>query len=359
WLDPWRLEALDYSQELDMRSGVLLRRFRVRDGAGRITAIESRRLVSIDRPHLAAIEYRLVPEDWAGDLVVRSGLDGSVVNDGVARYRQLSNRHVEVLHRSPAAPEGIYLKVRTLQSHIEIAEAARTRLYRGDRPLAGERRILLDQPDRVSEEVRVAVRRGEELRVEKVVALHTSRDRGISEAGVAARQAIDRAPGFATLCARHSAEWARLWRRCDVEIDTDTDTGGEWAVSDQLVLRLHIFHLLQTASPRTIGRDVGSPARGLHGEAYRGHVFWDELFIQPFYTQRLPSLARSVTLYRYHRLDAARELARQAGCAGAAFPWQSGSDGREVTQEGHLNPLPGRWDPDHSHLQRQDRKGVV
>src|SRR5690606_29053369 len=50
WLDPWRLEALDYSQELDMRSGVLLRRFRVRDGAGRITAIESRRLVSIDRP---------------------------------------------------------------------------------------------------------------------------------------------------------------------------------------------------------------------------------------------------------------------------------------------------------------------
>ncbi len=193
--------------------------------------------------------------------------------------------------------------------------------------------------------------------MEKVVALFTSRDRGITEAGVAARLATKDAPGFEALRRTHRAAWERLWRRCDVEVDTEPDT--EAAVHDQLVLRLHVFHLLQTASPNTAGRDVGIPARGLHGEAYRGHVFWDELFILPFYVQRMPALARSVILYRYHRLDSARELARQAGCAGAAFPWQSGSDGREATQELHLNPLSGRWGPDYSHLQRHVNSAIV
>ncbi len=215
----------------------------------------------------------------------------------------------------------------------------------------------MDEPDRIAKEIRLEVREGQTLRVEKVVALFTSRDRGIAEAGVAARLAMSDAPGFEALRQTHRAAWARLWRRCDVEVDTEPDP--DLAVHDQLVLRLHIFHLLQTASPHTAGRDVGIPARGLHGEAYRGHVFWDELFILPFYVQRLPALARSVIRYRYYRLDAARKLARQAGCAGAAFPWQSGSDGREATQELHLNPLSGRWDPDYSHLQRHVNSAIV
>jgi len=357
WLDLWKTAPLEYRQELDLREGVLLRRFRVADARGRITAIESRRLVHMEKPNLAALEWRLTPENWSGAMLLRSGLDGSVTNTGVARYRQLSSKHLEVQHCSPISPEGIYLKVRTSQSHIEVAQAARTRLHTGEMQVPAERRILLDEPERIAEELTVEVRQGEELRIEKVVALFTSRDRGISEPGVAARLAMQAAPDFATLHAGQRAAWERLWRRCDIEVDADSHE--ESAVHDQLVLRLHIFHLLQTTSPNTAGRDVGIPARGLHGEAYRGHVFWDELFILPFYVQRLPALARSVILYRYHRLDAARELARQAGCAGAAFPWQSGSDGREATQELHLNPLSGRWDPDYSHLQRHVNAAIV
>ena len=93
------------------------------------------------------------------------------------------------------------------------------------------------------------------------------------------------------------------------------------------VLRLHVFHLLQTVGPNSIGLDVGVPARGLHGEAYRGHVFWDELFVFPVLNLSLPELSRSLMEYRYHRLPAARRAAAMAGHAGAMFPWQSGSDG--------------------------------
>jgi alpha,alpha-trehalase len=94
------------------------------------------------------------------------------------------------------------------------------------------------------------------------------------------------------------------------------------------------------------------PARGLHGEAYRGHVFWDELFIFPFLNLRMPEITRALLLYRYRRLDEARVAAQGAGYRGAMFPWQSGSNGREETDTQFFNPRSGRWMADHSHLQR-------
>ncbi len=74
--------------------------------------------------------------------------------------------------------------------------------------------------------------------------------------------------------------------------------------------------------------DVGVPARGLHGEGYRGHVFWDDALVLPLLTYRLPELTRELLRYRYRRLEAARRLAAENGYRGALFPWQSGSDPR-------------------------------
>jgi trehalose/maltose hydrolase-like predicted phosphorylase len=105
------------------------------------------------------------------------------------------------------------------------------------------------------------------------------------------------------------------------------------------IIRLHLFHLLQTLSPNTVDLDAGVPARGLHGEAYRGHVFWDELFVFPLLSFRLPVLARALLRYRHRRLPHPRRAARAAGYCGAMYPWQSGSDGREESPLLHLNPL--------------------
>ncbi|MGI9328541.1 MAG: glycosyl hydrolase family 65 protein, partial [Pseudomonadales bacterium] len=113
------------------------------------------------------------------------------------------------------------------------------------------------------------------------------------------------------------------------------------------------------ASPHTVELDVGVPARGWHGEAYRGHVFWDELFIFPFINLRVPAITRSFLLYRYRRLPEARRAAIAIGCLGAMFPWQSGSSGREETQSLHLNPLSGRWLLDTSHRQRHVNAAIV
>jgi trehalose/maltose hydrolase-like predicted phosphorylase len=116
-------------------------------------------------------------------------------------------------------------------------------------------------------------------------------------------------------------------------------------------LTLHTFHVLQAASADP-DVDAGLPARGLSGEGYRGHIFWDEIFVHPILTLRQPAITRARLLYRYRRLVAARAAARAAGLEGALFPWQSGSDGRDETPTQLFNPRTRAWQPDNSHRQR-------
>ena len=125
------------------------------------------------------------------------------------------------------------------------------------------------------------------------------------------------------------------------------------------MLHLYSFHFLQTASVHNVDRDVGMPARGVHGEAYRGHIFWDEIYIFPFFNYRLPQITRSLILYRYRRLPEARRAAKALGYKGAMYPWQSGSNGKEETQTMHLNPQSNRWLEDNTHLQRHVNSAIV
>ena len=357
WFSLDEVEVLGYRQQLDLRRGVLLRDVRVRDAAGRITRVESIRLVSMASPHLAALETSITPENWSGPLEIRAALDGRVVNDLVGRYRHLAKDHLVPIAAAGVGPDGLFLAVRTRQSEIVIAQAARVRVFQADRHVGGPRPAV-EEPRCVARDIVVEAEAGVPVRVEKVVALHTSRDRAISECGLESRTAIARAGTFAELLDAHALAWKHLWQAFDIELDVGAepvgadDTANDGALATAILVRLHIFHLLQTASPHTKDLDVGVPARGLHGEAYRGHVFWDEVFIFPFLNLRMPEITRALLLYRYRRLPEAREAARAAGYRGAMFPWQSGSNGREETDTQFFNPRSGRWMPDHSHRQR-------
>ncbi|WP_067793569.1 glycoside hydrolase family 65 protein [Actinomadura formosensis] len=342
WFDPddARREGrlLSYEQELDLRRGVLTRLARVRDRAGRTFRMAQRRIVSMHDPHLAALETTIVAEDWSGELQIRSALDGRVLNAGVERYRDLPGAHLTREKPPPQSdPELLLLRASTVSSKIGVAVASRTRTS-----VPAEHTRLAEDGWAV-QDLTVGVRENAPITVEKIAAVFTSRDRAIEEHGEAALAAVTGAGDFDALLERHTLAWNRLWQRCQLSVDH---------VEVQRILNLHIFHLLQTVSEHIVDLDVGIPARGLHGEAYRGHVFWDELFILPFLIMRFPEIARALLLYRWRRLPAARRAAAADGHRGAMYPWQSAADGREETQRVHLNPRSGRWLPDHTHLQR-------
>ncbi|GHE73271.1 family 65 glycosyl hydrolase [Streptomyces longispororuber] len=344
WLSPDTHKLLEHRQSLDLRSGTLTRTLRYEDDDGRRLAVRQVRLVHMGDPHLAVLRTEFTAEGWSGDLDVESALDGTVTNSGVERYRRLAARHLTHAHAGASEDGGtVWLRCRTTTSDIRVGLAARTR---ADAPAP----VSVRHDDgRAVHLLRLALADGRTVTVDKTVALHTSRDPAISDPLHAAVDRVGRAPDFTALLASHRTAWRQLWR--NAELDVPTSAGP--------VLRLHLFHVLQTLSPHTADLDVGVPARGLHGEAYRGHVFWDELFVLPYLNLHFPEVSRALLTYRHRRLEQACFAARDAGHSGAMYPWQSGSDGREETQRLHLNPRSGRWLPDHSRLQHHVGSAVA
>ena len=344
WFSPARAALLDYRQQLDLRRAILTRELRFNDGTGRITLVRTRRIVSQANVHTAFVETTIEPENWSDSITVRSAIDGRVTNRAEAGSALLARRHLSARQTRELTDESILLEMETIRSGIHISVAARTRAFDGPELLAPTRRLLVDEVGWVAHEFDLAATIGRAIRIEKVVVVRTSRDRAIASGSEAAATLLGRTAGADELLAAHERAWRILWDEFRVEMDS-----GE---RQTLALNLNTFHILQTLAAVTADLDAGIPARGLHGEGYGGHIFWDELFVYPMLTLRRPDLSRALLGYRYRRLAEAKYAARAEGVAGAMFPWQSGIDGREVTPRELYNPHAAAWMPDNSYRQR-------
>jgi len=343
WFNLANVEIREYLQNLNLQTGILERKMRFTDPSGKETSLISRRMVSLDDQHVAGIEWTLIPENWEGDIIIRSGIDGGITNEGVARYRNFDGKHHALLDKGCLKEDGCYLTVVSNQSLVQMVQGVKTTILINEQKQQYYTQFI-NEEQFVGQEMIFSCEKLQPIRIEKLAVIYTSKDFSISDPFTEVKTKLKRLASFSALLANHVQAWKQIWERCDIKIESDDP--------DQLILRLHIFHLNQTVSKNSIDMDVGVPSRGWHGEAYRGHVFWDELYIFPYLNLHSPHIARSSLMYRYRRLSEAREAAREDGFKGAMFPWQSGSNGREESQKIHLNPVSGRWLPDHSNLQR-------
>jgi len=343
WFDINTCQILSISRTLDFKTGLLSRSLKVRDENGNETLIESKRFTSMADPHLSALQYSVKPLNYNGKITLKSGINGSIINDGVERYKSLSQQHLKAVEQGFEGNRQFVL-VSTTQSGIQIANAADHSFYLEDKPVSAELHQKIS-PSAVYGTVSFDLRKEETITLIKKAAIFTSKSDDVTDPLHAAYNTLNNATaGFDTLLKSSTLEWDAIWAKIDMQVEGDRFS--------QKLLRLHLYHLIVSMSPHNSTIDASITARGLHGEAYRGHIFWDELFIMPLYDINLPDVAASMLLYRYRRLEKARQYAKEYGYSGAMFPWQSGSDGREETQVIHLNPLNGQWDTDHSSLQR-------
>ncbi len=342
WFDPDQVEVLEIYRALDCKSGLLYRRMHVKDGEGRETLIESERFASMADPHVMGLNYRVNPLNYGGQIEFLEKLDGRLINDGVARYRSLNQLHV--LPINAGFDEKMrWLEVESVQSKICIALASTSSL-KIDGQSDTHNPIHEKSAGLLTTRFGCSVAQGQSASVTKLSCLYTSKSDDVSDPLNEARNKITQVESYDNEFNRSVSVWKSIWSRIDIQIQGDQ--------LSQRLIRLHLYHLMVTASIHNEHIDAGIPARGLHGEAYRGHIFWDELYILPVYNVFMPEVTKSVLKYRYRRLEAARNYAKEHDYQGAMFPWQSGSDGREETQVLHLNPLSGEWGDDYSSLQR-------
>ncbi|MEC9487515.1 MAG: beta-phosphoglucomutase family hydrolase [Prosthecochloris sp.] len=342
FINPFEQKILSYYQNLDMRTAVMQREIVFQDNLGRITRLSTERFASMDNPHICALKFSFTPVNYSGSIEFRTAIDGTVENRNVARYSALASDHLEHVD-SCSSDDSIRLHVRTSASGYDIVTSSRTRVtIRGVE--VSPHKSVETAPRFVAELFKAELSPDEECSIEKTVSIHTSLDRDSSDPVAAGMATLNSAGTFDALLASHRSAWEKIWAKSDMRIDGDRFS--------QKALRFHSYHLVSTASPHNPGIDAGMPARGLNGEAYRGHIFWDEIFILPFFIHHFPDTAKALLLYRYRRLDAARNYAREHGYRGAMFPWQTADDGTEETQIVHYNPQSGTWGPDLSRNQR-------
>jgi beta-phosphoglucomutase family hydrolase len=341
WFDPANGNFEMIERYLDFQNGVLHRKIKVTSNKNRESLIYSKRYVSIADPHLAVLEYSITPLNYSCNIEFKSSIDGTLINDGVERYRDLDQHHLEQVDQGFADGIG-YVVVKTNQSEITIAVAQKVQLFDGNGVI--EHHSFENPAGKLTTYFKASAREGKKLDLKKTICIHNSKDFEVSTPLGASLEQMAGIKNNEDILKESEKAWADIWSEVDLEVQGDRYS--------QMLLRLHIYHLVITASPFHKNLDAGIPARGLSGEAYRGHIFWDELYIMPFYITHLPETAKSVLMYRYRRLNKAREYAKEYGYEGAMFPWQSGSDGSEETQIVHLNPISGEWGDDYSSLQR-------
>ena len=355
------IQSCHYDRSLDLAQACIRRTVRLRGPAGRVLRIESQRFVSLADRHLACMRYEVTMEAGAGKVQLNSFIDGDVINrDSGARHLDILSVHAS--QRQGASPGVAGLDACTINSHIPIAVALASAAFvesansdPSPDPAAAEqcatsRRPLdpspLGRPHTAGHRFRACLRPGDRLVLDKFVVYSTGRDAriacaepepasqetspaslspsGLSPLLDAVHRSAEAAArvGYDLLFAAHRREWAARWGRCDVRI---------WGPDrDQLGIRFAIFHMLVCA-PDT-DRRVSIGAKGLHGEGYRGHVFWDtEVFVHPFFCAVLPNTARNLLMYRYHTLPGARCKAAERGYRGAMFAWESADSGDETT----------------------------
>jgi alpha,alpha-trehalose phosphorylase len=322
WLPDANL--LTYDRRLNMRAGTLDREILWETPTGKQVLITSRRLVSFANRHVAAISYCVTVVNADAHMVISSEM---AVNQPTNRTDQSDPRQMQIAagpvlqHRlSYANNRRIVLCHATQRSRLtltcatdQVLETTCTHAYK-----------TVHTEDFGQVAFTIEAQRGSAVHLIKYLVYHTSATASPQELCGRAEWTMDRitTQGFQELLAGQEHYMNDFWRRSDVRVeDIRAERTKRTTVEIQQAVRFNLFQILQ-ASARS--EDAGVPAKGLTGQAYNGHYFWDtEIYLLPFLTYTSPKIARNLLTFRYKMLPLARARAKQLGHRGALFPWRT------------------------------------
>ncbi|MCD8231077.1 MAG: glycoside hydrolase family 65 protein [Clostridiales bacterium] len=329
WIDGERFhleqgKAESYSRALNIRTAELTREVIWISPNGKKVHLLFRRVVSLSRLHEFALRVEITPLSGDVNLRVQSEIDGRVTNTGAQHFTDGEKRFYD----------GRYIQYvpRTTESGITFVENAGHSFRKNGKTVEVPMQVYMDLRT-VYGGYELQVKNEETLVIEKYCNVYTTRDLDVQEKTVTEIQQLSLEAlkaqvrgGYETLAQETADDWNRqIWDRVPIVIE-----GNEF---DQFALRFSQYHMRLMIPAHDNRMNIG--AKGLSGEGYRGHCFWDtEIFLLPYYIFTQPEAARKLVEYRYLSLPGAHKKAEHNGYAGAMFPWESAwLDDGEVTPE--------------------------
>ena len=316
-------KIISYQRQINIKYGQLIRNIEWESPNGKKIRLTFERFVSLKNIHFAALKVKIIPLNYSGYIEICSGINGQTTNSGVQHFKE---------GRLRLFSEGIIsMTSRTQESNISVVVAVK-HLFSFNGRTSKIKEEVGSQRRKIFLSSRYKIKQNEEFSFTKMVTVYTTRDpdfKGKEEFSdkKIEKTAIDNLKklieiGYDKLFEAHKKRWDQLWEQIDIVLD-----GPDF---DQLAIRFSQFHIYQMTPVHDERLSIA--AKGLSGEGYKGHVFWDmEIFILPFFIYTFPEIARRLLFYRYHFLDGAREKAKENGFEGAMYPWECADTGCEVT----------------------------
>lgn len=301
-------EVISFERNLHMDKGFVERIIHWKSPKGKEVKLDFKRLVSLVTKELFAIDVKVEPISPIDEVKIISTVDGDVENFVDRSDPRVASGHAKRLEVTDVRQNknARIVKNRTHNTRLEVACVTVSNIDAIDYTLD------IKETKRAIEETYVSsgtvhftkynvytdtLRHGERL-IEEALKIHN----GIEEYN------------FEDLLASQRTYLNNFWDKSDVKIDGDVEL--------QHGIRFNLYQLLQS-----VGKDPKSniAAKGLSGEGYEGHYFWDtEIYIFPVFLMTNPEIAKNLLLHRYSILDSARERAREMGhTKGALFPWRT------------------------------------
>ncbi len=312
-----------YYRQLNLYTGELTRTAEWISPCGERYQMRFQRIVSLKDQHTAAQKITITPIGHDAELFYSTGIDGSVTNSGVQHFSERTKRFYENRYMQMCTV--------TTESAIEFVTTSVCNSYIDGQPSAAKQRIVMSRRQ-LACEYALRIPAGGSFVIEKISNVYTSRDRGkegkdsetLQKIGLEALKCSE-AKGYDRLAKESADAWeSRVWSKTPVVIRSENPL-------DQLAVRFAQYHLYVMTPAHDNRMNIG--AKGLSGEGYKGHTFWDtDIFALPYFTFTDPAAARSLEEYRYLSLPGARRKARENHYKGAQFPWESAwIDDGEVT----------------------------
>jgi alpha,alpha-trehalose phosphorylase len=313
-----------YDRRLNMKSGTLDREILWETPSGKQVRIKSRRLISFQQRHVAAISYEVTLLNAAAPVVISSEV---VAQQPEEKQGQMDPRQARIFsgqvlkHRASYAQNRRIVLAHGTERTRMILACAMDHAMEGDCPCETKTHYTEDFAEVV---FTIAAQPQCPILLTKYMAYHTSKTATADEVCRRAQWTLDRVvgQGFAKLLAEQEQYMDQFWQKSDVRVSNITvERARLTTIEVQQAIRVNLFHILQASARAENG---GVPAKGLTGQAYEGQYFWDtEIYLLPFLIYTSPQTAKNLLRFRYSMLDQARVRARELSHRGALFPWRT------------------------------------
>ncbi|MBC1424112.1 glycoside hydrolase family 65 protein [Listeria seeligeri] len=315
-------EVLYFERTLNLKNAELSRHIHWRSPYGEEYKLTFSRFVSLDKKHIIAQKVTITPLSGDLNLKLNSSINGQMTNTGTQHFKEgvmrLYNQKI------------MKLEARTNESNIDFTHFTRHEFTLENNVFTPKNTIFMDRRKIFMTFEPETIKKNETITIEKISGVYTSRDKDWQNADTALATFSSTA-NYDTLFDAHRSAWKNnVWEQYPIQIE-----GVDF---DQLAIRFAVYHLTCMTPAHDNRMNIG--AKGLSGEGYKGHAFWDtEIFVLPFFTTSNPKVARQLLEYRSLSIPGAVRKAKENNYQGAMFPWESA-----WLEDGEVTPIWGAAD---------------